>query len=72
MKHALTLCLLLAAFAQGAAGAPRAGKADIGMASRELTPRESALFAILIARDGVVFVVHKDNPGMTPISGGAA
>ena len=38
------------------------GKADIGMASRELTPKEKALFAIPIARDGVVFAVHKDNP----------
>ena len=40
----------------------RDGKADIGMASRELTPQEQALFAIPIARDGVAFVVHKDNP----------
>ena len=40
----------------------RDGKADIGMASRELTPQEQALFAIPIARDGIVFVVHKDNP----------
>ena len=39
-----------------------AGKADIGMASRELNPQEKALFAIPIARDGVAFVVHKDNP----------
>ena len=38
------------------------GKADIGMASRELNPKEKALFAIPIARDGVAFVVHKDNP----------
>jgi len=38
------------------------GKADIGMASRELTPKEQALFAIPIARDGIEFVVHKDNP----------
>lgn len=37
------------------------GKADIGMASRELNPKEKALFAIPIARDGVAFVVHKDN-----------
>jgi phosphate transport system substrate-binding protein len=39
-----------------------AGKADIGMASRELNPQEQALFAIPIARDGLAFVVHKDNP----------
>jgi phosphate transport system substrate-binding protein len=38
------------------------GKADIGMASRELNPKEKALFAIPIARDGVTFVVHKNNP----------
>ena len=39
-----------------------AGRADIGMASRELSPKEKALFAIPIARDGVAFVVHRDNP----------
>ena len=39
-----------------------AGRADIGMASRELSPKEKALFAIPIARDGVAFVVHKSNP----------
>lgn len=39
-----------------------AGRADIGMASRELSPTEQALFAIPIARDGVAFVAHKDNP----------
>ena len=38
------------------------GRADIGMASRELSPKEQALFAIPIARDGVAFVAHKDNP----------
>lgn len=38
------------------------GKADIGMASRELNQKEQALFAIPMARDGVTFVVHKDNP----------
>lgn len=37
-------------------------KADIGLASRELTAKEKALFAIPMARDGVVFVAHKDNP----------
>lgn len=41
-----------------------AGQADIGLASRELklNRTEQALFAIPIARDGVTFVVHKDNP----------
>lgn len=38
------------------------GKADIGMASRELGAKEQALFAIPIARDGVALVVHQDNP----------
>lgn len=38
------------------------GKADIGMASRELNPKEKGLFAIPIARDGITFVVHQDNP----------
>ncbi len=38
------------------------GKADIGMVSRELSVKEKSLFVIPIARDGIVFVVHKDNP----------
>lgn len=38
------------------------GRSDIGMASRELSPKEKALFAIPIARDGLAFVVHRDNP----------
>jgi len=38
------------------------GKADIGMASRELKPKEKGLFAISIARDGVAIAVHKSNP----------
>ena len=37
------------------------GRADIGMASRELAPKEETLFVIPIARDGVAFVVHKEN-----------
>lgn len=40
-----------------------AGRADIGMSSRALGPDEKkALFHISIARDGVAFVVHRDNP----------
>lgn len=39
-----------------------AGLADIGLASRDLALNEKALFAIPIARDGVVFAVHKSNP----------
>lgn len=43
----------------------RAGKADIGMASRPLTGTETDLFAFTIARDGVAVIVHKDNPVST-------
>lgn len=40
-----------------------AGHADIGMASRALKPEEKKhLFVITIARDGIAFVVHRDNP----------
>lgn len=38
------------------------GKADIGMASRALTNKESGLYSFAIARDGICLVVHKDNP----------
>lgn len=47
--------------ARGVADA-RDGRADIGMASRELKADEQALFALAIARDGVAFVAHKSNP----------
>lgn len=40
----------------------RAGRADIGMVSRALHADEKDLFAISIARDGVAFVVRRDNP----------
>lgn len=40
----------------------RAGKADIGMVSRALSEMERDLHGISIARDGVVVIVHKDNP----------
>lgn len=40
----------------------RAGKADIGMASRALTDKETDLFAFTIGRDGVAIILHKDNP----------
>jgi phosphate transport system substrate-binding protein len=39
----------------------RAGKAHIGMASRALGERESDLYGIPIARDGVAIIVHRDN-----------
>jgi len=38
------------------------GNANIGMASRLLTDKESGLYSFAIARDGVCLVVHKDNP----------
>jgi phosphate transport system substrate-binding protein len=38
------------------------GKANIGMASRALTDKESGLFSFAIARDGVCLIVHKTNP----------
>jgi phosphate transport system substrate-binding protein len=38
------------------------GTADIGMASRALTDKESGLYSFAIARDGVCLVVHRDNP----------
>lgn len=41
----------------------RSGLADIGMASRHLKPEEQpGLREHLLARDGVCFLVHKDNP----------
>lgn len=40
----------------------RAGAADIGMLSRALLNTERDLFAFPIARDGVAFIVHRDNP----------
>lgn len=40
----------------------RTGKADIGMASRTLTEAEKDLIGFAIARDGVGFVVHTENP----------
>jgi len=38
------------------------GNADIGMASRALTDKESVLYSFAIARDGVCLIVHKNNP----------
>lgn len=40
----------------------REGKAAIGMASRPLTGKESDLYCVPIARDGVSIILHKDNP----------
>ncbi len=41
--------------------AARSGAADIGMASRELTPEEKDLSETVIARDGLAVIVHPDN-----------
>jgi len=38
------------------------GRANIGMASRALHPKESALFAHTIAQDGISIILHRDNP----------
>ncbi|MES2888820.1 MAG: phosphate ABC transporter substrate-binding protein [Pseudomonadota bacterium] len=40
----------------------RAGRADIGMMSRLLSATERDLVAFAVARDGMAFVVHRDNP----------
>jgi phosphate transport system substrate-binding protein len=40
----------------------RTGLADVGMLSRPLRPDENGLHAAVIARDGVAFLVHRDNP----------
>lgn len=39
----------------------RRGLADIGMTSRSLTPDESDLDPIVLARDGLCVIVHRDN-----------
>lgn len=40
----------------------RAGLADIGMASRALTAKETDLQAHTLAWDGITVIVHRDNP----------
>jgi phosphate transport system substrate-binding protein len=40
----------------------RLHKADIGMSARALNDNEHDLFGFVIARDGLCFVVNKDNP----------
>ncbi len=40
----------------------RRGLVDLGMVSRALKPTESDLTPFLIARDGIGFIVHRDNP----------
>ncbi|MGE5545218.1 MAG: phosphate ABC transporter substrate-binding protein [Bacillota bacterium] len=42
--------------------AVRTGVSEIGASSRELTPKEKGLHEYLIARDGIVVVVHPSNP----------
>ena len=42
--------------------AAQSGTADIGMSSRNLTGEELEMWNIVIARDGLVLIVHKDNP----------
>ena len=38
------------------------GLADIGMASRALTPQENHLHGTVVARDGIGIILHKSNP----------
>jgi phosphate transport system substrate-binding protein len=38
------------------------GTAQVGMCSRSLTPEETGLTAVTIARDGIAIVVHPTNP----------
>jgi len=38
------------------------GLADIGMASRALTPRENNLHGSVVAQDGIGIIIHKSNP----------
>jgi phosphate transport system substrate-binding protein len=40
----------------------RQGLADLGMLGRVLRPEENGLRAFPIARDGLAFIVHRDNP----------
>jgi phosphate transport system substrate-binding protein len=40
----------------------RSGLADIGMLGRPLRPNEVSLNGFPVARDGVAFIVHRDNP----------
>jgi phosphate transport system substrate-binding protein len=40
----------------------RQGLADVGLLGRALRPDETGLHSFALARDGVAFVVHRDNP----------
>jgi len=42
--------------------AAQSGTADIGMSSRSLTEEEQEMWNVVIARDGLVLIVHTDNP----------
>jgi len=48
--------------------AAQSGTADIGMSSRGLTEEEQEMWNVVIAKDGLVLIVHKNNPvdGLTP------
>jgi phosphate transport system substrate-binding protein len=45
-----------------ALGDTRTGLADLGMLGRPLRPGEIGLHSYPVARDGVAFIVHRDNP----------
>jgi len=42
--------------------AAQSGTADIGMSSRSLTEEEQEMWNIIIAKDGLVLIVHPNNP----------
>jgi phosphate transport system substrate-binding protein len=40
----------------------RTGLADVGMLGRTLRPDETGLHGVVVARDGIAFIIHRDNP----------
>ena len=42
--------------------AAQSGTAQVGTVSRELKPEEQGLTPIVVARDGIAVIVHRDNP----------
>ena len=48
--------------AERGAADTRAGLADVGMLGRALRPDEVGLNAVVVARDGIAFLIHRDNP----------
>jgi phosphate transport system substrate-binding protein len=40
----------------------RTGLADVGMLGRALRPDETGLHSVVVARDGIAFLIHRENP----------